>query len=169
MNAGKFVSDTSHHHNTSLHSYLHRLSPSSSSNNISSSSQQQGTGNTTPTKHTVASHDTVSVEDNDEQALNSTPGQIKEVMESTIKNSSYNKSIRKADTSGSKKNLKRKSVDIQSYFTSSGVVITMYVAFLMIIISKAYVCIYVYMYVPLNTFLNDCSIISTYVYTYVYL
>ena len=138
MNAGKFVSDTSHQHNTSLHSYLHRSSPSSSSNNISSSSQQQGTGNTTPTRDTVASNDTVSVEDNDKQALNSTPGQIKEVMESTNKNSSrllsYNKSIRKADTSGSKKNLKRKSVDIQSYFTCSGVIITMYVAFLMIVV-----------------------------------
>ena len=131
MNAGKFVSDTSHQHNTSLHSYLHRSSPSSSSNNISSLSQQQGTGNTTPTKDTVASNDTVSIEDNDKQALNSTPGQIKEVMESTIKNPSrllsYNKSIRKADTCGSKKNLKRKSVGIQSYFTSSGVVITIYI------------------------------------------
>ena len=151
MNAGKFVSDTSHHHNTSLHSYLYRSSPSSSSNNISSSSQQKGTDNTTPTKDIIASNDTVSVEDNDKQALNSTPGQIKEVMGSTIKNSSqllsYNKSIRKADTSGSKRNLKRKSVDIQSYFTSSGVVIT----------RIPYMCTWVLILIPWISNLCMCS------------
>ena len=129
MNAGKFVSDTSHQHNTSLHSYLNRSSSASSNNNISCSSQQQRTSNTTITNDTLtvySSNDTVSMEDNDEQALNSTSDQIKEVMGSTNKNSSrllsYNKSTRKVDNSGSK-NLKRKSADIQSYFTNAGIII----------------------------------------------
>ena len=65
--------------------------------------------------------------DVDEQVLNSTPIQTSQkVTESTNKNSSQllgsgnKRSIRKVDTSGSKKNLKRKSTDIQSYFTNSG-------------------------------------------------
>ena len=64
------------------------------------------------------------------QLLNSTCDQTKEVMGSTNKNSSWllsnNRSMRKVDTSESVKKLKRKSADIQSYFTSSGIVVTVY-------------------------------------------
>ena len=49
MNAGKFVSDSSHQHNTLLHSYLHPASANTPSlSTISPSSQQQSTSNTTP-------------------------------------------------------------------------------------------------------------------------
>ena len=142
MNACKFVSDSSHQHNTSLHSYLHPPSsaatPSTNttaSSNINPSSQQQRTtcSNTTPSKGTTheylyyGSNHTILVEDIDEQVLNSTPIQISQkVTGSTNMNSgqllgnSNKRSIRKVDTGGSKKNLKRKSADIQSYFTNSG-------------------------------------------------
>ena len=140
MNASKFISDSSHQHNTSLHSYLHPSSsaatPSTNtttSPNINSSSQQQRTNSTTPSKGTVheylyyGSDYTILVEDIDEQVFNSTPIQISQkVTGSTNMNSgqllgnSNKRSIRKVDTGGSKKNLKRKSADIQSYFTNSG-------------------------------------------------
>ena len=116
MNAGKFVSDTSHQHNTSLHFYLHRSSPSTTT---SSSPLQQQT-ETTPVKDTLRTNSTISVEDNNEQSLKSTRDQMKGAMGSTNKDSSWllsnNRSIREVDTSGSVKNLKRKSSNIQSYF-----------------------------------------------------
>ena len=53
MNAGKFVSSSSHQHNTSLHSYLHPSSATTPSlSTISPSSQQQSTSNTIPLKGT---------------------------------------------------------------------------------------------------------------------
>ena len=141
MNAGKFVSDTSHQHNTSLHSYLHRSSPSSSTSTSSSPLQRQT--KTTPVKDTLtvySTNSTISVDNNDEQLLKSTCDQTKEVMGSTNKNSSWllsnNRSIRKVDTSGSVKKLKRKSADIQSYFTSSGIVVTMYMCMYIVLHSQ---------------------------------
>ena len=120
MNAGKFVSDISHQRNTSLHSYLQ---PSTSSDSISSLSQQQGTTNTALSLNTLTNN-TVSVRNNDEHTLQSTCNQVNEVMRSTSKNSdqlvSNNRNI---DASGSRKNPKRKSADIQNYFTSSGMTI----------------------------------------------
>ena len=118
MNAGKFVSDTSHQHNTSLHSYLHRSSPST----ITSPTSLRQQNETTPVKDTPSTNSTISVEeDNNEQSLNSTCDQMKIVMGSTNKDSlSNNKSMRKVDSSGSVKNLKRKSSNIQSYFTIAG-------------------------------------------------
>ena len=68
-----------------------------------------------------------SVDDIDEYLLNSTPIQVSQrVSGSTDKNSSQlfggnKRSIKKIDTSGSKKNSKRKNADIQSYFMNSGI------------------------------------------------
>ena len=68
-----------------------------------------------------------SVDNIDEHLLNSTPIQVSQrVSGSTDKNSSQlfggiKRSIKKVDTSGSKKNSKCKSADIQSYFTNSGI------------------------------------------------
>ena len=68
-----------------------------------------------------------SVDNIDEHLLNSAPIQVSQrVSGSTDKNSSQlfggiKRSIKKVDTSGSKKNSKCKSANIQSYFTNSGI------------------------------------------------
>ena len=138
MNAGKFVSATSHQHNASLHFYLHPSSSSSSSSTSSSSlsssssstiissSQQQSTSSTTPSKDTIPTYSTNATEDFNEEVLNCTLDATKQkVTGSTDMNSSQllsnsKRSLRKVDTGGSKQNLKRKRTDIQAYFTSSG-------------------------------------------------
>ena len=125
MNAGKFVSDISHQHNTSLHSYLQ---PSSSPSSARFSSQRQGTTNTALSQNTLTNK-TMLVRDNNEQTLLSTCNQVNDSMISTDKNSNLLVSNNgKVDASESRKNSKRKSTDIQNYFTSSGMTILIYVA-----------------------------------------
>ena len=135
MNAGKFVSATSHQHNASLHFYLHPSSPSTSSSSLSlspssstiiSSSQQQSASSTIPSEDTIPIYSTNAKEDFNEEVLNCTLDAMKQkVTGSTDMNSSQllsnsKGSLRKVDTGGSKQNLKRKRTDIQAYFTSSG-------------------------------------------------
>ena len=119
MNASKFVSDTSHQHNTSLHSYLYH--PSSSSITINASSQQQRTVQESKPIHGI--NNTVSSKHIDEEVQSSLPDQIRQEVTGNIdkKHTQFlHKSIIKVANSGSKKNLKRNSADIQSYFINSG-------------------------------------------------
>ena len=68
-----------------------------------------------------------SVDDINEHLLNSTPIQVSQNVSGSIDKNSRQlfggnkRSVKKVDTSGSKKNSKCKSADIQSYFTNSGI------------------------------------------------
>ena len=145
MNADKFVSDKSHHHNTSLHAYLHMPSSSSNSYSHPSSSSlspsstvnlstEHRTSNNSSSQDTPVIHDintAASLEDNDGQKLNSVPNQTKQetivnTNRNTLQSVSNKTPITKMDSNESKGNLKRKSVDIKSYFISTGMFIHTY-------------------------------------------
>ena len=94
MNATKFITDTSHQHNTSLHHYL---KPSTSSTSV------------------VDSASGLSKEGVDGETLDLTTSDNK--VNTSLKTSSQ--PAAKKVVVGSRKN-KRKSVDIQNYFSSPG-------------------------------------------------
>ena len=110
MNATKFITDTSHQHNTTLHSYL---TPSTStSSTLTQDQTNKDSGGVNPGSLSKEGIDDKTLDlSNSDQGSSVSPSQKITGLP-----------VVKKVVAGSRKN-KRKSVDIQSYFTSPGMYI----------------------------------------------